>query len=92
VGHHDSHQEAQGLAPPHASPSAAATGHHAHPPPLPQHHPPPNARRPSDCTLAQPKVEARPQQQHNVACQPYAREPELHPLPPPPLEPLDALS
>jgi len=90
VGHRDSHQEARGLAPPHASPSAA--GHHPHPPSLPQHHPPPDSPRPYAHTLGQPEVEAGRQQQHSVACQPYALEPELHPPPPLPLEPLDALN
>jgi len=75
VGHRDSHQEAQGLAPPLSSPSstAAAVGNRPpYPPPLPQHHPPPDDPRPSVCTLGQPEVEAHSDQQHGVAFQTYA--------------------
>jgi len=75
MGHRDSHQEAQGLAPPLASPSSTAATAEHHPPhhsPLPQHHPPPNAPHPSARNLGQPEAETHPQQQHGVACQPYA--------------------
>jgi len=81
----------RGLAPPHASPSAAA-GQHPNPPPLPHHYPPPNAPRPPSRTLGQLEAKARRQQQHGMACQPFAWEPELHHPPMPPLDALNALS
>ena len=74
MGHRGSHQEDQGLAPPPYSTSFAAVAGHppSHHPPLPQHQPPPDAQHPSPCNLGQPEAEAHPQQQHGVACQPYA--------------------